>query len=498
MPYPLLYEINTRCWLRDLSLKQGRAITLAEVPAAEIESWRELGFTHIWLMGVWTSGPRSRARALTDPLLRAAFSQILPDWQETDVAGSPYAIAEYEVLAELGGDDGLQEFRKRIGKAGMKLVLDFVPNHVGLDNPWVWERPELFVQSATSAPETFRQSTAGGTVWLAHGKDPNFPAWSDTVQLDYRRASTRAAMSGLLQKIAGQCDGVRCDMAMLILNEIFHKTWNGFPINDPPPTDEFWAMAIATTKQAQHDFIFIAEAYWGLESRLQTLGFDYTYDKALYDKLLARQSGVAQRYIVDSPKDALAAGTHFLENHDEPRIASLMSQPEHRAAALMILGLPGMRFLHEGQLSGARVKVPVQLARRPSEPVNSEIQKTYRELMASLRTSAVGQGSCEILAPRPAWPGNPTAQNFVLVQWQSQEPSFDLVVVNLAPNRSQCYAPVQLPKTGAANWRLKDLLGREEYVRYAGDLQAHGLYLDLPAYGAQIFQFDPALPGAGK
>jgi len=491
MSHPLLYEINTRCWLRDLSHKQDRNVTLADVPETEIRRWQELGFTHIWLMGVWTSGPRARARALTEPGLRAVYSQVLPNWQEQDVAASPYAIAQYKVLSELGGDDALGDLRRRINQAGMKLVLDFVPNHFGLDSPWIWERPELFVQTTTSTPETFRQSTAGGTVWLAHGKDPNFAAWADTVQLDYRRRATRSAMTELLLKIGDRCDGVRCDMAMLLLNDVFAKTWQRFPNGDAPPGEEFWEKAIAATKKTHQDFTFIAEAYWGLERRLQALGFGYTYDKALYDKLLTRQAADVQRYLLDSA-GGLAAGAHFLENHDEPRLAASLSQPEHRAAALLILGLPGLRLLHEGQLEGARIRIPVQLVRRPQEPVSPEIKKMYDELLSKLRTSLVGQGSWEILVPRPAWPGNPTGHNFILVQWQNGGPEFDLMVVNLAPHRSQCYAALHIPKGPAENWRLKDLLGQEQYVRYAGDLQAHGLYLDLPPSGAQLFRFEPS------
>ena len=495
MSHPLLYEINTRCWLRELSQKQGRAVSLADVPETEIAAWRDLGFTHIWLMGVWTTGPRARARALTDPVQRAAYTKVLGTWQDEDVAGSPYAIAEYAVLEDLGGGDALKIFRRRLNAAGIQLVLDFVPNHLGLDSPWIWERPELFVQSASSTPETFRQSTANGAIWLAYGKDPNFPAWADTVQLDYRRAGTRNAMTELLLRIAEQCDGVRCDMAMLLLNEVFAKTWSGFPIAEPVPADEFWASAIARTKQMHPGFLFIAEAYWGLERKLQTLGFDFTYDKALYDRLLERQPAAVQPYVLDTANQGLAAGAHFLENHDEPRIAGLMAPAEHRAAALLMLGLPGMGLLHEGQLSGARMRVPVQLIRRPVETVDPAIAKMYSSLLASLRTSAVGQGTWSVLLPRAAWPGNPTGQNFVLVQWAKEGPNFDLVVVNLAPYRSQCYAPLQIPKGFSENWHLKDLLGDEQYIRFAGDLQAHGLYLDLPAFGAQLFHFEP-LPRA--
>ena len=122
----MLYEINTRCWLRGLSEKGGAAVTLANVPVAEFAGWQEMGFTHIWLMGVWTTGPRARAEALKHPDLRAAYDAVLPGWTEADVAGSPYAIGDYQVPPALGGEPGLREFRRKLGEYGLKLVLDFV------------------------------------------------------------------------------------------------------------------------------------------------------------------------------------------------------------------------------------------------------------------------------------------------------------------------------------------------------------------------------------
>ena len=492
MPHPLLYEVNTRCWLRALSEKSGLGITLANVPDSEPAGWQKLGFTHIWLMGVWTTGPRARAEALKHPELRREYDQVLPGWQEADVAGSPYAIGDYQVSTALGGEAGLEQFRRRLHEHGLKLVLDFVPNHVGLDHPWVKERPEMFVQSPGESPGTFAQQTRAGVRWLAHGKDPYFAPWTDTVQLDYRRAATWTAMTQLLQSISKRCDGVRCDMAMLLLNDVFAKTWESFPIaNHDAPASEFWASAIPAIKQGHPDFVFLAEAYWGLEARLQALGFDYTYDKALYDGLVARDAAGVQHHLLGMAAEAVAGRAHFLENHDESRIASILSLAEHRAAALLILGLPGMRFLHDGQLSGARLKIPVQLGRHAAEPKQADIEKFYEQLLAGLPATAVGQGRAELSKPREAWPGNPTAQNFVIVQWQSRAPEFDLVVVNLAPNRSQCYAPLSVEHLAAHNWEMRDLLGQESYKRSGDDLQNQGLYLDLPPHGAQLFHFEP-------
>lgn len=489
MPHPLLYEINTRCWLRELSEAHGRPITLGEVPDSEFLTWQGVGFTHIWLMGVWAGGPRVRAQALDNPDLRKAYSEALSDWTEADVAASPYAIAAYRVPAALGSNDGLAKFRRKLRSFGLKLMLDFVPNHLGLDHSWVKERPNLFVQAARLEPGTFCQETAFGTRYLAHGKDPNWPAWADTVQVDYRRADARTAMTALLKEIAQQCDGVRCDMAMLLLNDVFAGTWKHLPIVESAPTAEFWTEAITATRQLHPEFLFLAEVYWGLEPRLQALGFDYTYDKELYDKLVLQEAGAVQRHLLGMPWDRLAASAHFLENHDEPRIASILNTAEHRAAALVILGLPGMRFLHEGQLSGLRRRLPVQLARRAREPDEGEIRTMYQHLLRALPRSAVGQGRADLLQPGRAWADNPTAQNFILVQWHATASDFDLVAVNLAPHAGQCFAPVKLPDVSAGSWTVTDRVGKDQFVRDGQDLRKRGLYLDLPAHGAQLLHF---------
>lgn len=491
MQHPLLYQINTRCWLKDLSAQHKRAITLATVPDAEFQFWQKSGFTHVWLMGVWTTGERAREIAGQHPELRREYDRVLPGWTDADVAGSPYSIADYVVPKNLGGDEELQIFRARLNQLGLKLVLDFVPNHLGLDHPWVREQPGLFVQSPKPVEGTFEVKAATGSCWVANGKDPYFAPWTDVAQLDYRRGATRKAMRTLLAALAAKCDGVRCDMAMLLLNEVFNKTWAHLPVDGPKLAAEFWPEAIKEAKQARPGFIFMAEVYWGLEGQLQSLGFDYTYDKALYDDLIWRHAAEAQRKLLSHPADYLTRSVHFLENHDEPRVAEKLAPVENRAAALAILGLPGMRFLHEGQLTGAKIKMPVQLGRRPVEPVQPEIQAAYATLLATLQKSFVGRGTGRLLAPRAAWDGNPTHQNFITVLWPGDQQQFDLVVVNLAVHRSQCYVPLDIPGLAERHWNLQDLLSSENYERVGSDLAQHGLYLDVAPHGAQIFRFKP-------
>ena len=492
MTHPLLYEINTRCWLQRLSAEAGRTITLGTVPETELDRWSDWGFTHVWLMGVWTTGPRARALAQTEPHQRRVYDQILPGWRPEDVDGSPYAIADYRLATGVGTDAELAEFRRKLRTRSIRLILDFVPNHLGIDHPWLRHSPEFFVQSPEARPGTFLQPTDTGPRWLAHGKDPYFPPWSDTVQVDYRLAASRQAMTRALASVAARCDGVRCDMAMLLLEEVFDRTWRDFPPADGPVAKdgEFWAHAIRTTKAAHPDFEFLAEVYWGLEPRLQALGFDYTYDKELTDKLLARDGAGVQRHLALLPEPQLAAGIRFLENHDESRIASVLSPEEHRAAALLLLGLPGMRLLHEGQLEGARIRTPVQLIRRPLEAPQAGLPAMYHQLLTLVAASAVGKGRAQVITA--VGDNNSPSSEVVLVRWQSHPCEIAVVAVNLAPAPRRCRAPLQLGDSPPAAWRITDLINGIAGDHAAADLDCHGLRVVLPAHGVALYHCQAA------
>jgi hypothetical protein len=490
VPSPLLYEINTRCWLHDLTRQQARPITLANVPDPEFDAWRRLGFTHLWLMGVWTVGPKSRAHSLETVRRNQDLHPGLQDWQPADITGSPYAIATCKVPDSLGGDTGLAAFRRRLHQHGIQLVLDFVPNHTGLDHPWLRHHPEYFVQSSNPRPGTFPNQSKHARRWIAHGRDPHFPEWVDTAQLDHRLPATRSAMIAELRGIAGRCDGVRCDMAMLALNDVFAHTWRDWPAPGSPPDGEFWRDAIDAVNRP--GFLFLAEVYWGLESRLRELGFDYTYDKSLYDLIVQRRWTEIHARLYSADTESLHGGAYFLENHDEPRIATLLDPAEQRAATLLMLALPGLRLLHEGQLHGARIRIPVEFGQRPAEPLNRELAGWHERLLASLKHSPVGRGQAALLKPERAWPDNPTADTFVVIRWQSHASDFDLVVVNLAPHRAQCRVHVDSPSSTPARWRLRDRLGSEDHLRDARRLATEGLFLDLPAHGAQMFHVTPA------
>jgi hypothetical protein len=480
--FPLLYEINTRSWLAELSAKSGRQLTLANVPDAEFEFWQCYGFTHLWLMGVWATGECGRVHSVRELFERGDLTQ------SSVVIGSPYAITGYTVSARLGGDEALVEFRRRLNERGLKLILDFIPNHTAIDHPWVTQHPEFYATSHLAVPHAIRLNSSGP--WFAHGYSGFDRPWVDTLQLDYRNPALRRAMMDELLAISAKCDGVRCDMAMLALNDVFARTWREYSNPHPPIETEFWTDAIATVRNERKDFLFLAEVYWDLEARLQELGFDFTYDKRLYDRIVSGTGMEVIAYLYSLSETFMARSAHFLENHDEARIASLLSPMEQRGAALLIMSLPGMRLLHEGQMHGRRVRANIHVETRPPEKADPEIESFYERLFQALRRTAIGVGDVRLLRTQAACVDNPTHQHIVVIQWQCEPHAFDLVVVNLSDVQSQYYAPLHIEGLAQSRWRFTDLLGHEVHDRDGLELSQRGLYLDVAPHAAQLFHVE--------
>src|SRR6516162_281473 len=143
--YPSLYQINTRVWLAELSRTLGRPATLDDIPNTELDRLAQLGFDWVWLLSVWQTGPAARRVSLTNAEWRREFQDTLPDLRDEDIPGSGFAITGYTVHTKLGGDAALARLRERLQKRGLRLMLDFVPNHMGLGHPWINDHPEYFV-----------------------------------------------------------------------------------------------------------------------------------------------------------------------------------------------------------------------------------------------------------------------------------------------------------------------------------------------------------------
>ena len=483
--YPSLFQINARVWLQRLSREAGKRTTLSDIDDATIDGFAERGFDWIWLLSVWQIGATGRAVSRGNPQWRAEFKTVLPDLTEDDICGSGFAITSYTVSEALGGETALAQFRQRLAKRGIKLMLDFVPNHTAPDHPWVKTHPDYYVRGSeealATAPQNYlRVETDRGPMIVAYGRDPNFPGWPDTLQLNYANSDLHRVRNEELVAIAGKCDGVRCDMAMLLLPEIFQRTW-GISL------EPFWPKAISAVHAIYPAFTFMAEVYWDLEWTLQQQGFGYCYDKRLYDRLRDGH--------VRPIRDHLLAGldyqdklARFLENHDEPRAASEFPWPQHQAAAIITFLSPGLRFFYDGQFDGARVRVPTHLCRGPVEPTNPKIAAFYSRLLQVLKqTSAFRDGSWSQIQPLPAWSGNSTHDNIVAYTWAGADGSRHAVVVNYAGNHGQCRLQLPFPEFRGKQVHLTDVMGSEVYDRDGSELVGSGLYIDHAPWHFNVF-----------
>jgi hypothetical protein len=484
--YPTLYEINTWVWLAELSRTAGKPVDLGCVPAGEWDRIAHYGFHAVWLMGVWERSPAGIAIANQNKTLVDEFRRVLPDFRSQDNVGSPYAIRRYVVDGHLGGAEGLVVARRELANRGMKLLLDFVPNHVAPDHPWVSEHPEYFIGGHS---EDARQDPGSvveiqGRVY-ACGRDPFFPAWPDVLQLNAFEPGLRQAATDTVSGIAAQCDGIRCDMAMLLLNTIFERTWGG-RAGQRPPT-EYWGDVIPATKSAHPNFLFIAEAYWDLEWELQQLGFDFCYDKRLYDRL-EHETAESARLHLCADLAYQRKLLRFLENHDEPRAAAAFSPPKERAVAVAFSSLPGARLFHEGQFEGRKVRLPVFLGRRPAEPADPAIERFYTRLLSAIRAPIFSEGEWT-LCERSGWADNSSFENLVAWSWV-KDTDKRLIVVNLSDQSAQAQVCVRWEDVRGAAVHLVDALSDASYDRSGCDLLSPGVYVELGPWGCHFLKCD--------
>jgi hypothetical protein len=374
---PTIYEINTATWLQHLGL--GRRARLGEVPGSEWDALAALRVDAVWLMGVWKRSPIGRAIALAMPQLVDGYRAALPDFHADHVLGSPYCVRDYVVDERFGGPAGAGGGARATPAARHRTNPRLRAKPLAADHPWVTDRPEYLRAGSRGDlllhPEAF-MNIAGGV--YAKGRDPYFEPWQDVLQLNAFSTGLRRAAAETIATIGAQCDRVRCDMAMLMTNEVFARTWEDR--TGPAPDSDYWPALIARAKETHPDFLFLAEVYWDMESTLQQQGFDLCYDRRLYDRL-ARDTPDSVRGHLQADATYQQRLIRFIENHDEPRAAHTFGPARERAAAVVISTLQGVRLYHHGQLEGARTHLPIKLGRGAEEPPDRDLRMFYRRLL---------------------------------------------------------------------------------------------------------------------
>ncbi len=488
---PNIYEINTRVWIKRFS-NNGKPVKLVDVPRKYWLSLKEKGMDAVWLMGIWKTNQEIVKQYCFEEGLMHEYSKALKDWKEEDVIGSPYAIDSYELNPLFGETSELVKLKEILNESGLKLILDFIPNHFSAGSSLLKEKPEIFLtvekKFFEDDPHTFFKPFEDEEKYFAHGRDPFFPAWQDTAQVNYYSEEAREFMISQLLKLTKFSDGVRCDMAMLAMNNVFGNTWAGALSSGfyTKPKNEFWQAAIEIVKNYRTDFLFIAEAYWDLEYELQQMGFDFTYDKKLLDRLLV---GDVENIVahLNAEESYRKKSVRFIENHDEERAMFSMGKKKSKAAAVIISAIEGMHLYHDGQWEGKRIKLPVQLGREPNEQPIECIQDFYDNLLQITNEEIFHNGTWFMRFPQPAGPSDETYKNMLAWSWRWLDEN-RLVVVNFSNVKSRCRIQLQL-KEYPSTFKLWDLLNKVQYVRSSKEVEEIGLYIELEPFSSHIFAY---------
>ncbi len=482
--HPKIYQINTWPWLNSLSQRYEKRITLNNIPDEVFELELKY-FDVIWLMGVWERSPKSTEIALNHPGLRAEYYDTLSDFKPEDVVGSPYSVFYYHVDAHLGGAEALAAFRMQLMGRDKFLVLDYVPNHVSVDHIWTLEKSDIFIigneDDLKVHPEEFYKNY---DMVFAHGKDPYFPPWTDTVQINAFSPIARDKAVKTLLNIASKCDGVRCDMAMLVINDVFNQTWGERA--GEVPNKEYWEEIITAVRNEYPNFKFIAEVYWNLEWQLQQQGFDFCYDKILYERMLRENIKEIKAHL-KANWEYQKKLVRFIENHDEKRAFKVFGGERSRAAAVISLTLPGARLVHNGQMQGFKKKVPVQLGRTPIEPENKELILFYQRLLKAAPDRSLGEGEWMMCDPEPLTGYDHSHFNLIAYQWNLNQ-RYQLIVTNYSPFFSRAHVRLKNIIYGSHDWIFVDMLNQKTYTYKGLDLDFHGIYIDLKPWNSHIFE----------
>ena len=511
--HPHLCEVNARLWLGELREQYGASLTLSAVPDEEWLRFKRLGVDSVWLMGVWATSPKALAISRSSESLRKELDSVCPGCNEKDIGASPYAVYDYRLNPDLGQRFELAVLHENLKRLGLRLFLDFVSNHLAMDHPSIGTFTERFIhagpEDVKAHPDWFFETDGNkGKVWLAYGRDPNFPPWTDTVQLNYFHPRLREQMIQTLLQIAPVCDGVRCDMAMLLLNDVYESIWGpllrrqGFS----KPYSEFWRDAVRTVKDRYPQFVFLAEAYWDLEWRLQELGFDYTYDKVLYDRLRYKTAEEVRGHL---SADALyqERSARFTENHDETPAVTAFGKKKSLAASVAAMTVKGMRFFHLGQLLGNPLRVPVQFLRCMTQE-DEEVKRFYKKLLEITNHPAFHEGEWAILEAHPCGnivpqgpaarndsssaspgrPGDETFRNLLCWRWRLGRTE-KLVAVNYADCVS-CGTLEMDGVSGEGSWVvLEEFSGH--FLDFSKErIRKEGFPIALSPYEARIFQLE--------
>jgi hypothetical protein len=394
MPNVVLMAKSTYVWLEQLSKKYKWHIhRLDQVPDEELRLLAERGMTGLWLIGLWERSVASQ----TIKRLRGNY----------DAVASAYSLKEYEIAQDLGGNHAYENLRDRAARFGLRLASDMVPNHMGLDSPWVIEHPDWFIsrwespfpaysfngpdlsgdsrveikiddhyydQSDAAVAFRVRYHSDGSTRYIYHGNDGTTFAWNDTAQLDYSKAQVREHVVQVILHVARLFPIIRFDAAMVLAKRHVQRLW--FPLPgaggsipsraenamsqeefDALMPHEFWREVVDRVAVEVPGTLLLAEAFWLLESYfVRTLGMHRVYNSAFMNMLRDEENAKYRSYLkktIEFDPDILKRYVNFMSNPDErTAIDQFGSDDKYFGVCTLLATLPGLPMFGHGQIEG--------------------------------------------------------------------------------------------------------------------------------------------------
>ncbi|MEX2542853.1 MAG: alpha-amylase family glycosyl hydrolase [Trueperaceae bacterium] len=433
MPSLVLLAKSSYVWLDQLSRRYERDITtLDAIPDEELDELAARGFSGLWLIGLWERSEASR--------------RIKHLRGQPDAVASAYALYDYRIADDLGGESAFDDLRERAWQRGIRLASDMVPNHVGIDGRWVIESPDWFVQTAhspypgytfngpdlsldarvgvfledhyydnTDAAVVFKRvdRETGEVRFIYHGNDGTAMPWNDTAQLDYLKPEVREAVIETILGVARRFPVIRFDAAMTLAKQHIQRLWypepgRGGAIPSRAQNGsmsaaefermiprEFWREVVDRVASEVPGTLLLAEAFWMMEGYfVRTLGMHRVYNSAFMNMLKREANAEFRQFVknvLEFDPEVLGRFVNFMNNPDEDTaVAQFGKGDKYFGVCTVMATMPGLPMFGHGQVEGFEEKYGMEYrrARRQELPDPWLIERHQREIFPLLHRRA--------------------------------------------------------------------------------------------------------------
>jgi len=528
----VLIAKNTFVWMFQLSEKYNKPIKhLDQIPIEELESLRSYGLNGLWLIGIWERSPASK--------------KIKELYGKKNAIASAYSIFNYRITNDLGGEEAYLKLKIKANNAGLKLGCDMVPNHTGIDSPWVVEHPDWFIQSKlnpssvfkynspnlsldprakiqieegyytqTGAAEVFQfsnNSSSEKNLYIYHGNDGTSMPWNDTAQLNYLNEETRAAVRKVILDVAGKFDIIRLDAAMTLTKQHYKRLWfpntgaskfiptRGNNNMDKSEFDhlmprEFWIDVLENIREKEPNTLLIAEAFWLMEGFfIQHLGMDRVYNSAFMNLLRDEENKKFKQCV----KDMIAIDPLYLERlvnyqstpDEEPAINQFGNKEKYFGICTLLATMPGLPMFGHGQFEGYRERYGMDFYQPHfKETPDEKLISRHKKQIQPLLESRFRYSSSKNFKLLDCYFTDGKVNNDVIAYTNQNDAYHSLVIYNNVDKRSDGFIKIHLESSENNAIILIDFYKKEEIQIPSSTIKEQKISVKLSPYECRVYE----------